>query len=117
VCRAYFVRFQRTPAGQGLATIQAKRIVESASEMLDVDPIGEVCQFFSTLLVLQGASDIDEADKTALLRIFKRWKKTYNGMFASETSDRCLKLLAGDECGISYFEHMLFILIVIQTCM
>jgi hypothetical protein len=86
--------------------IQAKRIVQSASDMVDVDTIAETCQFFSTLLVLQGVSGVDEEDKTALLPKLRLWKQLYRGRLASKTSERCLSLLTDDPYAfLLFFEY------------
>lgn len=96
MCRPYFVRFQRTPAGSGLAVIQANRIATApAATQLDIDTVGEITQFLSTLLVLQGTSEVAEEDKKALLLKVNQWKRTYKGTgrIAENASERCRTLL------------------------
>ncbi|KAJ7756185.1 hypothetical protein B0H16DRAFT_1538938 [Mycena metata] len=77
----YFVRFLRSPAGNGIAAMQAKRIADSASEIIvmSVDDVGEIGQFLATLLLLQGIQD-----------------RKFEGRLASETAGRCLALLTAD---------------------
>ncbi|KAJ7590605.1 hypothetical protein C8J56DRAFT_1046860 [Mycena floridula] len=94
----YFVRFSRSPAGQGLAGIQAKRMAGSIPQIqtMDVDQVGELGQFLSTLMVLQGIQDISDEDKSLLLPHIKTWQSKFPGRLAAETSERCLALLSGD---------------------
>jgi hypothetical protein len=95
-CRAYFVRFQRSPAGSDLAAIQAHRTaIDPASTLLDIDTIGEITQFLSTLLLLQGTSGITEDDKKALSSKMKKWENMYRGTgrVAENASERCNALL------------------------
>jgi hypothetical protein len=73
--------------------MQAKRMVEIPPDAYDMDIIGEICQFFSTLLVLQGVESVDEADRKALVPKLKRWQRAFPGSFASTSSDRCLGAL------------------------
>ena len=63
---------------------------------MTVDEVGEVGQFLSTLLVLQGVADVDELDKAALVSKLNQWKRIYSGRLASDTSERCLALLTDD---------------------
>jgi hypothetical protein len=58
-----------------------------------MDCIGEICQFLSGVLVLQGVSDIDENDKRVLVSRLSRWERKYPGRMASIASERCLGLL------------------------
>ncbi|RDB25167.1 hypothetical protein Hypma_007980 [Hypsizygus marmoreus] len=94
----YFVRFARTPEGRVLAALQAKRTAEAASTIgsMTADEVGEIGQFLSTLLVLQGIADIDDSDKAILIPKFKQWERDFSGRLASETSSRCLALLTDD---------------------
>ena len=71
--------------------------------MVDDDPaitssemVGEICQFFSTLLVLQGISEIAQEDKRRLLPKLAQWSRTWEGVYAGEASERCLKILTND---------------------
>jgi len=95
-CRAYFVRFQRSPAGSDLAAIQAHRTaIDPVSTLLDIDTIGEVTQFLVTLLLLQGTSGITGDDLGALSSKTNKWRNMYRGTGrAAETaSERCHALL------------------------
>ncbi|KAF4563121.1 hypothetical protein EYR36_003560 [Pleurotus pulmonarius] len=94
----YFVRFLKTPGGQGIAGLQTKRTAEDAAdiEKMDVDRVGEVGQFLATILLLQGTADVDEADKRALIPKLKVWERSFRGRLASETSGRCIAILADD---------------------
>jgi len=95
-CRAYFVRFQRSPAGSDLVAIQAHRTaIDPVSTLLDIDTIGEITQFLGTLLLLQGTSGITEDDKKALLSKMNKWKNMYRGTgrAAEKGSERCNALL------------------------
>jgi hypothetical protein len=92
----YFVRFQRTPAGSGLAAIQAKRMAAApVSTVLDIDTVGEITQFLATLLVFQGISDVTEEGKKALSKKLDQWLRTYRGTgrTAEAASERCKTLL------------------------
>jgi len=96
----YFVRFQRTPEGSNLATIQVHRTAstppESASTM-DIDTVGEIVQFLATLLLLQGTSNLGLSgeEEKSLLTTLKGWKAQYrgSGRVAEMASERCIALL------------------------
>jgi len=95
----YFVRFQRTPAGSGLAALQANRVATiPASTDLDIDDIGETTQFLATLMLLQGTSEITVDDKQALLQKLSQWESLYKGTgtMAENTIERCTALLNSD---------------------
>lgn len=62
---------------------------------LGPDVIGEICQFLSTLLVLQGTTTIPEDTKNRLIPKLNTWRRRYNGQFPGETSDRCYQSLTG----------------------
>lgn len=96
--RPYFIRFLRTPAGEGLASLQVKRIATAANEMgaMSVDDVGEILQFCSSILLLQGVQDVDDEDKAILLKHLPDWERKYRGRLASETAGRCLALLNDD---------------------
>jgi hypothetical protein len=98
VCRPYFIRFARTPAGQGLAVLQTKRTAEAAAYIgnMSADHVGEIGQFLATLLLLQGITDVDEGDKKTLIPKLKQWNRTFAGRLASDVSERCLALLTDD---------------------
>lgn len=70
---------------------------------MTVDEVGEIGQFLATLLVLQGAADVDESDKGILIPKLNQWKRTYSGRLASDTSERCLALLNNDSFVLSSF--------------
>ena len=61
----------------------------------DPDRVAEANQFLSSLLLVQGADDVDPADKEALLPKLKAWKTMpkFRGRLASEASDRAILLL------------------------
>ena len=86
------------PGGQGIAGLQTKRTAEDAAdiEKMDVDRVGEVGQFLATILLLQGTADVDEADKRVLIPKLKAWERSFRGRLASETSGRCIAILADD---------------------
>lgn len=97
-CSPYFVRFTRTPSGAGMAPLLASRIADldpSTESDLDVDAIGELVQFLSTLMVLQGTQDINAEDKEKVKTKCKAWMRKYRGTgrVAENGSDRCLKML------------------------
>lgn len=104
----YFVRFARTPAGQGLAALQAKRTAQAVSEISNMGPdeVGEIGQFLATLLLLQGTAGVDASDKSALVPKLKQWKRTYAGRLASDTSERCLALLMDDPSMRPMMQHV-----------
>ena len=78
--------------------IQTRRTAEAISrnETLTVDDIGEIGQFLSTLLVLQGIANIDSTDKIILFPKLEQWEREYAGRLASDVSERCLALLKDD---------------------
>ncbi|KAJ7938313.1 hypothetical protein B0H13DRAFT_1942389 [Mycena leptocephala] len=94
----YFIRFLRSPAGEGLAALQAKRVASSVEEIstMSVDEVGEIGQFLSSILLLQGVQDVAEEDKAILLQHLPIWERRYRGRLASETAGRCLALLTAD---------------------
>jgi hypothetical protein len=63
---------------------------------IDISGIGEICQFLSTLMVLQGTSEITEDEKALLLPKLAGWKRSGRGVLAGNTSERCLDLLTND---------------------
>ncbi|KAF9460723.1 hypothetical protein BDZ94DRAFT_1265357 [Collybia nuda] len=67
----------------------------AASEVggMNADEVGEVGQFLSTLLVLQGVTDIDAEDKAILVPKLRQWERAFLGRLAANTSNRCLALL------------------------
>ena len=81
-----------------MAALQIKRMVEAENieETYDVSSIGEMCQFASTLIVLQGIDDIPQAHKDVLVPLLQRWKTRNRGAFASETAGRVHGALTGD---------------------
>jgi hypothetical protein len=83
-------------AGRDIMQIQAHRIATDDALVSDPDAISESCQFLSTLLVLQGCSELAPEDKRALLSKFTRWTREYDGEFASVVSERCLDILKDD---------------------
>ncbi|KAJ7686830.1 hypothetical protein B0H17DRAFT_940099, partial [Mycena rosella] len=91
----YFIRFLRTPAGEGIASLQAKRVANSVGEIgrMSVDDVGEIGQFLSSLLLFQGVQDVAEEDKAILREHLPIWERKYQGRLASETAGRCLALL------------------------
>ncbi|KAJ7468462.1 hypothetical protein FB451DRAFT_1256285 [Mycena latifolia] len=91
----YFIRFLRTSAGEGIASLQAKRVANAVDEIstMSVDDVGEIGQFLSSVLLLQGVQDVAEEDKATLLQHLPIWERNYRGRLASETASRCLALL------------------------
>jgi hypothetical protein len=83
-------------AGQGLTLLQAHRIANDSPADMSADMIGEICQFLSTLLVLQDASDMSQEDKQKLLQKLTQWSRTWRGQFAGETSLRCRDILTNN---------------------
>lgn len=82
-------------AGAGIATIQAKRTVESTADIdnMNADELGETGQFLATLMVLQGIAEIPDGDKAVLISKFRQWSRRFPGRLAEDTSERCLALL------------------------
>jgi hypothetical protein len=79
-----------------LAALQVKRTAAAAADQMgymSADDIGELCQFLSTMLLLQGTEDIEEADKAVLVQHLEVWYNAYKGRLASDTASRCLALL------------------------
>lgn len=91
--RPYFVRFQRTPAGSGLAAIQTHHMASTDPTTETQETVTEQTQFLSTLLLLQGTSEVAAEDKTKLLQKISRWQVRFRGTLAEETSDRCKDML------------------------
>ena len=95
----------RTSQGKGLAALQTKRTAQATdNNSMTVDEVGEICQFLSTLLILQGAADADDLDKATLVPKLNQWKRIYSGRLASDTSERCLALLTDDPFVLSPFK-------------
>ncbi|KAF4598773.1 hypothetical protein EYR38_007181 [Pleurotus pulmonarius] len=93
----YFARFLKTPGGQGIVALHVKHMAQDPDVgALDTDRIGEVTQFLSTLLLLQGMVDVEQADKTALMHKLRLWVQVYRGQFAAGTSSRCIASLTSD---------------------
>ncbi|KAJ7075911.1 hypothetical protein C8R43DRAFT_910692, partial [Mycena crocata] len=88
----YFIRFLRTSAGQGLAALQAKRIARAALDInaMDVNDVGEIGQFLTTILLLQGTRDVAAEDRDILLQYLPVWDQKFRGELAAETAKRCL---------------------------
>ncbi|KAJ6469058.1 hypothetical protein C8R47DRAFT_989790, partial [Mycena vitilis] len=91
----YFIRFLRSSAGEGLAALQAKRVADAADEIntMGVDEVGEIGQFLSTILLLQGVQDVAEEDKATILQHLPAWERRFPGRLAAETADRCRAIL------------------------
>lgn len=81
-----------------MAALQAKRTAEAVSEIgsMSADEVGEIGQFLSTLLVLQGIADVEDSDKAILIPKLKQWERAFPGRLASNTSGRCLAILTDD---------------------
>ncbi|KAF7326610.1 hypothetical protein MVEN_02597700 [Mycena venus] len=94
----YFIRFLRTPAGEGLAALQAKRVASYVDKIstMNADEVGEIGQFLSSILLLQGVQGVTEEDKAILLQHCPTWERRFPGRLASETAGRCLALLTAD---------------------
>ncbi|KAJ7875730.1 hypothetical protein B0H14DRAFT_2343023, partial [Mycena olivaceomarginata] len=93
----YFVRFLRSPPGDGLAAFQVKRVAGAVDEIstMSADDVAEVGQFLSSVLLLQGIQDVAEDDKAILLLHLPIWGGKYPDRLASETAHRCIALLGG----------------------
>lgn len=81
-----------------MASLLASRIasIDAAIEStLDVDQIGELVQFLSTLTVLQGTQDINAEDKEKLKTKMRAWMRKYRGIgrTAEKGSERCWDIL------------------------
>lgn len=107
------MRFSRTSTTEGLVALQMKRTVEAADSIIDMtaDEVGEIGQFLSTLLLVQGTSTIDEDHKKILIPKLKEWERAFSGYLASETSLRCLALLT-DDVYVILFRMKLVLLMV-----
>ncbi|KIK05765.1 hypothetical protein K443DRAFT_130203 [Laccaria amethystina LaAM-08-1] len=94
----YFVRFLRSPAGQGIAALQTKRTAESAAEIdgMNAGEVAEITQFLATILLLQTTSEVDEADKKILVKKLRQWAHIFPNSLALDTCERCLGLLTDD---------------------
>ncbi|KAF7373497.1 hypothetical protein MSAN_00559600 [Mycena sanguinolenta] len=105
----YFIRFLRSPAGAGLAALQAKRVASSDKEIsaMNADEVGEVGQWLWTLLLLQGVQDVAEEDKTILLQNLPIWGRKFPGRLASDTTGRCQALLNDDPSVLFYSAQIL----------
>jgi len=103
-----FVRFSKLRVSNGMAALQIKRMAEAQNIERTYDPgdIGEMCQFASALLVLQGTDDVSQADKDIVLPLLQRWKTRYRGVLASETAGRVYGALSGDP-SITMMSNML----------
>lgn len=81
-----------------MAPLLATRIasLDSATESaLDVDEVGELVQFLSTLMVLQGTQNINAEDKEKVKTKCKAWMRKYRGTrrTAENGSERCWDML------------------------
>lgn len=81
-----------------MAPLLAARIasLDPATEStLDVDQVGELVQFLSTLMVLQGIDDIAAEDQEKLKAKCKAWMRKYRGSqrTAENGSERCYDML------------------------
>ena len=88
-----------TPAAEGLAAIETKRIAQvtdALSAELEQEQVAETGQWYAMLLIFQGHDGIDEGDKAGAVARLSKWKQQYNGTFAEETMDRCLGALSND---------------------
>lgn len=94
--RPYFARFCTVPAGTDITTIQANRTAGANLTSRDVDEVGEISQFLSTLFVLQGIDAVDDGVKATLIPKLEECKRIFRGRLASKASERCLALLKGD---------------------
>lgn len=97
----HFSRFLRFPAGQGLAKIQLSRMIQEGDHMstgYSADEIGEIGQFLSTLLALQGPEGISAEDIDRIKPIFRTWKQMFRGRLAGEVGERCTTMLSNNEC-------------------
>lgn len=112
----YFVRFLRSPAGQGIAALQAKRTAESAAEIdgMDANDVLETILFLSTILLLQTPQEVDEADKEILVKKLQQWAQMSPSRLVSSACERCLALLTNDpstrllmQCSKQYLERRL----------
>ncbi|KAK7014202.1 hypothetical protein R3P38DRAFT_3001621 [Favolaschia claudopus] len=95
----YFVRFLRTPGGNGIAALQTKRAAASIDQIdttFNADSVAEIFQFLGTLLLLQGVQDVAPEDKAILLRHLPNCERKFVGRLASETAGRCMALLSDD---------------------
>ena len=68
--------------------------------------IAEICQFLSTLLVLQGTTAIPEDVKEKLIPKLTTWRRRYKGQHPGETSDRCYQSLKGTRYARSTCDHI-----------
>lgn len=63
---------------------------------MSIDDVGEIGQFLSSILLLQGIQDVSAEDKAILLQHLPMWEQKYHGRLASDTAGRCLGLLTND---------------------
>ncbi|KIJ21018.1 hypothetical protein PAXINDRAFT_165814 [Paxillus involutus ATCC 200175] len=92
----YFLRFQKTPECSDLVVLQATRIAIAENDPSDPDVLGGMCQFLSTLLILQGISTIPQDVKQKLVQKLDTWRHRYDGQWAAETSGCCCGFLSGN---------------------
>ena len=62
----------------------------------DEHAVGELCQFLSTLLVLQGATGVQEV-REGVIRQLQKWQQEYRGEFTEVSAGRCVELLGATE--------------------
>jgi hypothetical protein len=91
----YFNRFSRTPAGSGLAALQATRMASSSldPESMSQRDVTESLQFLSTLFCVQGSEGIEPEDWKRLTERCNRWRVRWRNSLAAETAERCLGVL------------------------
>ncbi|KAF7300260.1 Succinic semialdehyde dehydrogenase [Mycena kentingensis (nom. inval.)] len=94
----YFARFLRSPAGEGLAAMQAHRVAlcSSNSDTFTIDYMTEITQFLSTLFLLQGIDGVAEQDKATLLQDLPAWAARGRGRLLEETVERVTGMLSRD---------------------
>jgi hypothetical protein len=95
----YFVRFAKLPQNASITPTHAHRLAHAPAAFArpaNEDDVATACQFLSTLLAIQGADGVPDADKGALVGKLRQWKRTFAGRFAEETITRCLDYLSGN---------------------
>ena len=68
----------KTSAAEDVTSIFAKRIAsltDSDAASISQDRVGEIGQFFATLLVLQGQEGISSETRNGLVARFKKWSR------------------------------------------
>jgi hypothetical protein len=100
----YFFRFLDTAQAIDMTAIQIKRMAGADyPDSYGADDIGEIGQFLSSLLGLQGADHADQNDVKAVIPKLRVTTRKYLDQFPGGTTQRCYDFLRGDRYALFCF--------------